>query len=100
MHHEHTGHNSDCQQDVHRGTGNSYQKPLPAGMRDKFSWISGASLHWILAGHLDVAAQRKSSDAIVGIAMPEAEQTLSKPDGENVNTDAAELGHRIVAKLV
>ena len=50
-----------------------------------------------LAGHLDVAAEREDGDAVVGVAVAEAEDAGSEADGEGLYADAAELGDDEVA---
>ena len=100
VHHEYAGDNSNREQDVHRWTGNGDEEPLPARMRDKFTWIPSTSIHRIFACHLDVAAERQRANPIISVAAPEPEKALSKSERKDVHANAAQLCHRVVAEFV
>ena len=69
-------------------------------MRHELAGVARTRLHRILASHLDVAAQGKSANAVIGIPAAETKQTLAEPERENINAHAAKFGYRIVAELV
>ena len=69
-------------------------------MIQEFPGIVSVAVHRVLPTHLHVAAERDGIDAIVGLALAEADQTLTKADGELLHPHTQQLGHRIVAELV
>src|SRR6266568_1241628 len=86
----------------------SDDQTLPARMLQELAFIVGVSpfgvffrhLNRVHSGHLHVSAQRQSRDAVVGVATPEAEQTLTEAERENLNTDSQQFGCGKVAELV
>ncbi len=101
--HVDAGHEAESEDEVGDGAGESDGDALPAGMGGELSWISGALVvaGWHhLTGHLDVAAERDEGEAVVGVAALDAEETSAEADGEDLDTDAAELGDGEVAELV
>ncbi len=62
--------------------------------------IQGEAVAAEFAGHFDVAADGEDGDAVVGIAVAEAEEAGAEADGEGFDTDAAEFGNDEVAELV
>ncbi len=100
MHHVHGGKQEDGQQNIHRRAGNRNQEAVPPRVGHELGRIAGALVHGILAAHLHVAAQRDGVDAIVGVALAEADQPLAESNGELLHPDPQQLGHGIVAELV
>src|SRR5262249_3433804 len=54
----------------------------------------------VLAGHTDVAAERKSANAIVGGATFPAEETGTEADGANIDADLEDARHDEMAPRV
>ena len=52
------------------------------------------------ARHLDVAAQGKQADLVVGFAVLEAEKARPKAEGERLHAHPAQLGDGKMSKLV
>ena len=100
MRHVNAGEQPNRQQDVHGGTGKRHDKALPARVRKKFARIARAIIHGIFARHFDVAAKRNRADAIIGLAFAEADQTLAKTDGEDLDPHAEIFGGRIVSEFM
>src|SRR5215469_12162335 len=100
MNHEHARHDTNRQQDIHGGSSDGDQKTLPPRMRHKLARISGASVHRVLARHLDVAAKRKSADAVIGIAATESKQALAEAERKDLDAHSAQFGHGVVTELV
>ena len=67
---------------------------------NELAGVGGAGFAGLLAGHLDVAAERKDVEAVLGFAAAEAEDAFAEADGEGLDADAAELGDGEVAELV
>jgi hypothetical protein len=100
------------QDEVEDRPGDGDEDALPAGLGGEVvgrgsgregglgSGLQGSPVAAELAGHLDVAAEGEDGDAIVGIAVAEAEDAGSEADGEGFHADAAELGDDEVAELV
>ena len=99
MHHVNAGKQANREQDIHRGTGDGDQKPVPPRVRHEFCRIAAAFIHRVLAAHLDVAAERQRVDAIVGLAFSETEQALAEADGKLLNPNSQQLGHRISGRI-
>ena len=70
------------------------------GVIIKFDVVIGIMVLVHEAGHFDVAAEGDDGDLIFGVATFEAEETFAEADGEDLDTDAAELGDGEVAELV
>ena len=54
----------------------------------------------VVAGHLDVAAERQRADAVLGVAAPEAEDRRVEPELELQDADADALGGEEMPELV
>ena len=93
------GHEDDGEEEVGEGAGEGDEDALPAGMGVEVAGIGG-TLAGIIAGHFDIAAEGKEADAVVCVAALEADEALAEADGEDLDTDTAELGHDEVAGLV
>ena len=69
-------------------------------MRVELAGIAGRGFTRRVARHLDVAAEGKDGQAVVGVTTTEAEEALAEPDGEDLDTDSAEFGDGEVAELM
>ena len=108
VHHEDGGHEAEGEDEVGDGAGEGDKDALPAGMVVEVAGvvvggfglvgIVGGESH--LSGHLDVAAEGDGGDLVLGFAAAEAEEAFAEADGEDLDTDAAELGDGEVAKFV
>jgi len=94
-------------QEVGDGAGEGDEDALPAGLGGEVvggagggGAIEGGAVAAEFAGHFDVAAYWEDGDAVVGIAVAEAEEAGSESDGEGFDADAAELGNDEMAELV
>ncbi len=100
VHHVKAGHEREGEDEVCRRTCKADEDALPARVRSKFAGIAGVLFVWILARHLNVAAEGQQADAVVGIAALEAPDALSEADGEDLDADAAKFCNGEVAELV
>jgi hypothetical protein len=69
-------------------------------MRAELTRIPGGLRTRRFAGHLDVAAQRQRADAVVRVAVLDAEQARAEAQRKDLNANAAKLGDSEVAELV
>ncbi len=76
------------------GPAMAMMKRCQRGWDKKLPRIAGAIVHGVFAGHLDVTAERKSADAIVGSVLGKAQQTLAEADGKDFNANPKKLGGR------
>ncbi len=98
--HVDAGHQRDGEQEVGEGAGEGDEDALPAGMVLQLAGVVALGLARHLAGHLDVAAERKQAETIVGVAAFEAEESGAEADGEDFDADAAELGDGEVTEFM
>ena len=100
MHHVDAGEQSESQQNVHGWPSHRDDEALPARMREEFRRVPAALIHGVLTTHFDVAAQRNSANAVIGVTLFETQQARSKADGKRFNPHAEVLGGGIVAEFV
>ena len=103
--------------EVEDGSGDGDEDALPAGFGGEVVVGGGALIDELadsggrsagngsavaaeFAGHFDVAAEGEEGDAVVGIAVAEAEEAGSEADGEGFDADAAGFGNDKVAELM
>ncbi len=98
--HGDAGHEAEGEDEVGDGAGEGDEDALPAGVRVELAGVAGGGFAGIVAGHLDVSAEGKGGDAVVGVAALEAEEAFAEADGEDLDADAAELGDGEVAELM
>ena len=67
---QHDGHDNHGEQDVHHGTHDEHLEPLPLRLRQELVGRAAARVVRLLAGHLDVAAERNRADRVFGVATP------------------------------
>ncbi len=79
-HHVIDGHQSDRQDDVHRGTGHHDQDPLVARPGKEFVRIARQFLAKILAGHLHVPAQGDQADAVIHAAAADSTEPFAETE--------------------
>ena len=95
-------------EEVGDGAGEGDEDTLPAGLGGEVvgraSWAPaathGSAVSAEFAGEFDVAADGEEGDAVVGIAVTEAEEAGTEADGEGFDANAAELGDDEMAELV
>ncbi len=94
------GEHNKGQQDIHRGTGDCDQKPLPARVTHELAWVACTLFHGVFASHLDITANRQNADAVVGVAPLETKKALAKAEAEHLNPYATKFGNGVMPKLV
>ena len=67
---------------------------------DRNSSDAPVRLFRVLAGHLDVAAERDGADAVFGVAAPDDEQLGAEAERERQHADADPPRHQEMAELV
>ena len=78
----------------------------PLGLDSHGVGVEGAgivqrfALGRVLAGHLDIAAQRQQTDLVIGIAVLDAKEPRPEAHGERLNADTAQLGHGKMAEFM
>ena len=73
---------------------------MPAGVIEEFLGIVGTLIHWVLAAHLDVTAQRNGIDPVVRITPAEPDEPFPEADGELLHPYPEPLRYGVVAELV
>src|SRR3974390_3911436 len=65
-------------------------------------FVRGAGVRFkrVFARHLDVTAQGQGTDAVIGVALAEAQQTLAETERKDFHPDTTQLGCSVVAELV
>ena len=69
-------------------------------LRQEFVRGAGARVFRVLAGHLDVAAERDGADAVLGVAARERQHLRPEAQREREHADADPPGHQEMAELV
>ncbi len=98
--HVDAGHEGDGEDEVGEGASEGDEDALPARMGVELAGVACGGFAGVVAGHLDVAAEREKGDSVVGVAALEPEEALAEADGEDLDADTAELGDGEVAELV
>ncbi len=70
------------------------------GVHDRVAVLVALDLFGILAGHLDVAAERQRADAVFGVAAAEADDGRVEAELELQHADADALGGEKMTELV
>src|SRR5439155_19717800 len=86
--------------DIHGWAGRRDEKALPFRFREELARITGDRVARILAGHLDVAAERQRADSIVCVAAAETNQPGPETYRERFNFDFEELGDSEMAEFM
>ena len=89
----------DCQNDIHRRSGQIDHNPLPAWLVEEVLGVVG-DLGGVLTTQPDVAAQGHDGDAIVGLSPSNSPDLLAKSERKGQNPDPKGLGHQQVSRLV
>ena len=76
------------------------REALEAEVRRVLVGVAGGGLVWVLAGHLDVAAERQQADAIIRLALLESPQAPAKAEGKHFHADAKILGRQEMAQFM
>ena len=82
------------------GPAKRIRKRCHFGLERNSSGFAGDVLLGGVAGHAHVAAEGDQRDAVVGVALAEAEQALAEAEREDQHADAEELGDEEVTGLV
>ena len=69
-------------------------------LREELVGGAGAGIFRVLAGHLDVAAERDRADAVFGVAAPERQQLRAEAQRKRQDADADPPRHHEMAELV
>ena len=86
--HVNPGDKKDGEDDVHGRTGQSDQHSLPPGLGEKLIGVALAFFERVVAGHLHVAAEGQSADAIIGVAALESPEARAEADGKHLDANA------------
>ena len=92
--------------EIDGGAGEGDEGALPAGLGHEFIGgaggllVTGIDFGEVLTGHADVAAERDSAEAPIGLAPLEAEEARTEADGEDVDANAKEAGDDEMSPLV
>ena len=97
--HEQAGDQHDRQHAVHQRAGEIDQDPLPARLVEEVARIVGR-VSRLLAGELDVTAERHQRDPVVGLADLPAEEALAEAEREGEHLHSEGLGDQKMAGLV
>ena len=97
---EHDRHHDQRQRQVHDRAHDQDLEPLPLALRQELVRRAGARVFGVLAGHLDVAAERDRADAVLGVAAAELQQLRSEAEREGQHADADPPRRQEVPELV
>ncbi len=97
---EHESHHDQRQRQVHDRPHDQDLEALPLAFREEFVRRAGARVFGVLAGHLDVAAERDRADAVLGVPAAEFQQLWAEPEREGQHPDADPPRRQEVPELV
>ena len=86
--------------EVHHRAGDQDLEALPLRLRQELVVRAGLRIVGILAGHLDVAAERDGADAVLGVAALDLQQLRPEAERERHHAHAVPAREQEVAQLV